>query len=386
MTQALRRAGHKVTVITPFAQDHPDHIAVPHPVLTREDVDPDSRAPDGQAPDGQASVLATQPEKIQAKKPTLQTRLRNGLRTWLLWPDPEIRWARRAAYALIEAKPDLDWLITTNPPESLHVVGPSIQRALDCRWVAEFRDTWTVAPHRVVLVRSGVRRVLERQIARRALRRVDAVTAVSDAVMAEVAVLAPNRPQLIIGHFSDAPPAPEELSTAELNIVHSGGFELSDRRRKLTDALDALDAAAARRPDRHFRLHIGGPLSAAEQSLLQDRGDDAPVAVTAYGPVSLTRSRALQAGADALLLHTPADSHALPGKYAEYRQARKPIVYLGGGSWMSLVDDPDMLIPVAEGLARLEKGQDALSSGPAPLDADGAAAQLVALLQRVETD
>lgn len=365
-TNALRSAGHRVTVVSPFALDHPDHIVVPHMVTDRyrETADPETVT-------------------VGSLDYSRHSPIRNLARNWLLWPDPEIRWARRAVTQLETADLSVDWVITTSPPESLHIVGPMLKTALDCRWIAEFRDTWTLAPHRAVLAQSALRRGVERRLARRCLRGVDAVTGVSDAVLSEIRnYTPPGTPEHIIGHFSDAPPAPVQLPEYDLNIVHSGGFILSDRNRKLETALSVLDEVSQQRRDRRIHLHIAGELSPMERQMLETRSNDDPsmARVTMHGQVSLPRSRGLQAGADALLLHTPENSHALPGKYAEYRQTNLPILYLGGGDWLSLVDAPDSLLPLREGLASLKKGARAPASCPPGFSAAAATDELVQFL------
>ncbi|MFB9373822.1 glycosyltransferase [Algimonas porphyrae] len=365
-TQALRDAGHRVTIVSPFRQAHPDHIVVPH--LVSSDYDRDKGEPSAEEP---------QPD------PTEQSPLRNIARNWLLWPEPEIRWARRVARHLESHPIRADWLMTTSPPESLHIVGPRIKAALGCRWLAEFRDTWTVNPHRAVLARSGLRRSIERTMAQRCLRTVDALTAVSEAVLSEIRAYAPDgTPEHIIDHFSDPPPAPKDLPKSDLNIVHSGGFTLSDRRRKLDTLLTRLDHLSARRTGCPLHLHIAGQLSLEEKTLLarREEANEPPTKVTAYGALPLAEARALQAGADALLLLTPEDSHALPGKFAEYRQTRLPILYQGGGDWLSLIDAPDALQPLDLALLSIRKGDRVPEDCPPGLNAAAAAQSLTDFL------
>ena len=35
------------------------------------------------------------------------------------------------------------WLITTGPPHSMHMVGRAIRKSNDVQWLADFRDPWT---------------------------------------------------------------------------------------------------------------------------------------------------------------------------------------------------------------------------------------------------
>ena len=314
---ALRGRGHHVRVVSPFAPQHPDDLQVVGPPL-----------PQGDAP---------------ARARPLRTALARGLR----YPDAENGWANRVA-ARLSREDAPDWLITTSPPESVHMCGTALKTIwADTLWLAEFRDTWTVRPHRKEAGRFP-RRHIERWMARRILARADAIAAVSPFVMDEVAAYAhPDTPRHIEGHFSDLPPEPHDFGEG-FHLLHSGGFRLSDPKRSLRALLTELDPLARSRPD--LRLHITGRLASDEKGFAAARPW-----VTAHGPVSLDASRAMQAGADALLLATPPDSHALPGKFAEYALAGRPMVATGGGSWRKLLPDGITLLDI-DTLETLEAG------------------------------
>ena len=69
-----------------------------------------------------------------------------------------------------------------------------------------------------------------------------------------------------------------------------------------------------------------GPLTFKETQILKNT----KLRITHHGWVELSKSRAIQASADAVLLYAPLKaSTALPGKYAEYCNLRKPIVFFG---------------------------------------------------------
>lgn len=329
MVKGLRELGHKVTVVTPFNSGDKDCLTVPNAAIAR----------------GQAAVVGA-----AAVRPSALTALKNWLRTWLLWPDADIRWARDVVDAVKQAKVTPDWIITTSPPESTHYAGYALSQDLGAKWLAEFRDTWTLSPHRPVLERSALRRRLEQRLARKWLAQANAITAVSDFVMDELRrYAAADTPSLTIGHFSDAPRTVMALPEDRFNLVHTGGFTLSDRRRTLAPLLTVIDAAG--RSD--ITLHLAGRLTEAELAEVKA----SPVDIRYLGPVPLDEARALQAGADALILYTPPNSHALPGKYAEYVMTGKPILYLGGGSWLDLVEEGVSIEPLEIGLPDSTKGQ-----------------------------
>jgi glycosyltransferase involved in cell wall biosynthesis len=360
LVKALRKLGHKVTIITPFKQtDDPDHVFVPHPVTAVSELTHPTYITEGATSDISASPL------------------RDWLRTWLLWPDAEIRWCRRVERYLKIHKFAPDWLITTNPPESLHTIGARVANRLGCRWLAEFRDNWTIDPHREVLETSKIRVTIERRIAKRSLKPVDAVMAVSEAILSEALSLAPtNTPSLIIGHFSEALQDAQPLPEDDINIVHTGGFTLSHRQREIQPLLKILQSAAQSRPNLH--LHLAGGLTPEEIQAAKAIKD---FKVTLYGAQPLPVCRALQAGSDALLLYASATSESLPGKYAEYRFANKPILVLGYGPWTGLLDDPSAITPLEEGLASLQKGDASQAPPPEGLDGLSAARKLVQFME-----
>lgn len=364
LVKALRAQGVRVTVVSAFKNTaDPDHICVAHPVF-------------GDAP-------PTHPAR--ATTPARPTPLRDMVRQWLLWPDPEIRWCRKAAAAVMGADLKPDWLMTTSPPEASHVVGAQLAKALDLPWIAEFRDTWIATPHRKILETSPLRAAVERGIARRALARATVIVGVSEAVLGEIRNYAPQDvPALEIGHFSVAPARATSLPQNALNLVHTGGFSLSDRGRQIGPLLKAVEQAAQKRQQNtgeSVHLHLAGRLTPEEKNAAQAVNG---CEVSVYGEMPLEDAQALQAGADALILYTPPDSHALPGKYAEYRHAGRPILYLGGGSWLDLVDDPGAIMKLEDNLPSLERGAREGAPDVAALSADHAASQLLDVLKSIK--
>ena len=264
----LRALGHKVTVVTPFPDDDPNSLCVPNRAINN-----------GYA--GQDSVHLS----AKSKREGAGAKFRSFARDWVYWPDHNINWARSVVSALIERDLSPDLVFTTSPPESVHVVGQKISQARSIPWIAELRDTWVEAPHREILARSAVRRFFERRIARHFLKSAHALISVSEAVMREARTYArAGTPELIISHFSDGRAEPYRFPEDTLNLVHTGGFSLSDRRRDLKTLLDLLDVTLRVTPN--LVLHIAGPLTSEEKHL----SDIAAIPVKLYGACLLYTS------------------------------------------------------------------------------------------------
>lgn len=312
LAHGLRERGWRVAVASPFAPDgEPDWIRTPHPAAER-----------GQASSAGGSNRA---------EPSWKSLARRMVR----WPDNEIGWAGHAVQAVISSGLRPDWVLTTSPPESAHAAGERLKRALGVRWAIEMRDSWIEEPLRAELLRPGIRRKVEQGIAARWLQAADARIAVSEALAAEMLRLAPGTspPPSVIGHFADAPPAPFRFEGEGPHLLHSGSFTLSHADRKLGGLLAAFGSLRSQMPA--ARLHLAGRLTALERAELAVSPHSE--AITLHGELPYTESRAMQAGADALILYQQGID-ALPGKLAEYLECTAPILTLGEGTWRARLD------------------------------------------------
>lgn len=61
-------------------------------------------------------------------------------------PDPKISWKRKSVKFLkeyIDGGHSQDVIITTGPPQSMHLIGRALSKDLGIKWIADFRDPWT---------------------------------------------------------------------------------------------------------------------------------------------------------------------------------------------------------------------------------------------------
>lgn len=295
--------------------------------------------------------------------------LRAVARELLLWPDPDIRWCLRAAETVLADGWRPDWVISTSPPESIHVAGERIARQTGAKWAADFRDLWLEAPHRRER-RQWHRRIGERMLARRLLPRARLVTAVDPVVAAEAARLGARNVHVLPHFVSDTPPAPASLPKDKLNIVHAGSIALSDPQADLAIMLRAFEAGRARNPA--LFLHLVGRLTDAERALAEASPD--ANAIRLWSPMPVPDALAIMAAADGLIFIASSKMHVPPSKIADYLTFDVPIIACGDGPWRN-----DPRVPAGEpvdALARLARG-DRGGDAPRPATARDAAASLL---------
>ena len=283
----------------------------------------------------------------------LPSSLMRELRNWTEFPDIERHWAQKVRDHLLSKPGRADWVITTSPPESLHTIGRTVADHYKARWCAELRDSWVDDSHRAIV--TGLRSNAEAILARRLLSRADAIAVVNDYIAQEVQRLTrSNVPVMVLPHFSQIQSnqgGSNGLSGDAFDLLHSGAFRLSDRRRRLGFVLQTLNDISQKRMeggDLPLRLHLTGHLAEDEIEAVDalHSAETKAMQVLQHGMIPLEQSRRLQAQVDGLLLYVPEGSRALPGKYAEYALSGKPVFLLGSDAIRKMAVTPDLMQPL----------------------------------------
>jgi len=254
---------------------------------------------------------------------------------WTLLPDSYAGWARRARGAAARrlARGGVDALLTSSPPDSVHLAGLALARAGARPWIADFRDPWIGAhfrtpptPWHAARQRAAERSVVggaDLVLAASATHADDlrALRGAGDAPLARRVEHLPNgfEPAGLTSAAADPPPG-------TFALVFTGTLSLMPDTR---DFLDALARFLARRPDARARVavRLAGPYDVDDE----DRARALGVAdvVRFPGPLDRAATRALQRRADLLLLWKPRGAGyrtMVPGKLYEYLDVGRPVL------------------------------------------------------------
>ncbi len=121
----------------------------------------------------------------------------------------------------------IDAIITTSPPNSIHLVGAAVKRALGIPWIADLRDSVGAHPHRrseSLAVRTKER--ADTAIAQLVAKRADAIVAAAESIAEEARGLSPRGRVVTIANGSDFDDfAGLEYTPGDtFRITHTGSF------------------------------------------------------------------------------------------------------------------------------------------------------------------
>jgi glycosyltransferase involved in cell wall biosynthesis len=245
----------------------------------------------------------------------------------LLVPDENVPWSTLATPVAIRIarRENIDVVITTSPPPSLHLLGAAVKKGAGAAWVADLRDPLTSNPHRrgqesrLALMKEKTVGGIGKLVASRA----DAIIAASEAIAEEARALGPKGTVTLIANGSDFDDFAglEHHASTTLRITHTGNFHGNRDPKPFFRALaeSGLEDVVVR---------FAGDVRAADREYAETLGLGDRIELLGYVP--RRRSLELQRDSEALLLLIP-DSGGrgkgvLTGKIFEYLAAERPIL------------------------------------------------------------
>lgn len=117
------------------------------------------------------------------KKHTLPEKLANWVRSNFFIPDARVLWIKPSVTFLSGylQKHNVDLIVSTGPPHSMHLIGMKLRKKLDIPWIADFRDPWTGIDYYDELLLTSWADKKHKKLERQVLQTADHVITVSRA-------------------------------------------------------------------------------------------------------------------------------------------------------------------------------------------------------------
>jgi hypothetical protein len=255
----------------------------------------------------------------------------------LLWirgnlfiPDARVYWVKPSVSYLEKyiVENNIDTIVTSGPPHSLHLIGLSLKQKLNLTWFADFRDPWTtIGYHKALKLSTRAARkhkALEYQV----LNTADTIIVTSKTTKTEFEDIT-NKPIAVITNGYDT----EQVGTLKLDtkfsLAHIGSF-LSERNpsilwESLVELLNEVPEFKS-----HLEIKLIGAVSQEVLETISGFGLNSYLNNLGYVPHS--EAVAHQRNSQVLLLieiNSEETKSIIPGKLFEYMVSNRPIIAIG---------------------------------------------------------
>ena len=264
------------------------------------------------------------------KKQSFLEKVMLWVRGNLFIPDARVFWVKPSVAYLEKyiRENEIDTIITSGPPHSLHLIGLELKQKLNLKWVADFRDPWTTIGYHKSLRLSQYAAKKHKQLERQVLNTADTIIVTSKTTKAEFQALT-TKPIEVITNGFDVEKVDKQSLDTKFSLAHIGSF-LSERNPKIV--WESLVELCAEIPDfkSHLEIKLIGAISQEVLETIEQFGLN--LYLNNLGYVSHAEAVAHQRKSQVLLLieiNSEETKSILPGKLFEYMVSERPILAIG---------------------------------------------------------
>ena len=264
------------------------------------------------------------------KKQSLLEKLMLWVRGNLFIPDARVFWVKPSVAYLENYIRDneIDTIITSGPPHSLHLIGLELKQKMNLKWLADYRDPWTTIGYHKSLRLSQYAANKHKQLESQVLNSADTIIVTSKTTKTEFQALT-TKPIEVITNGFDVEKVDKQTLDTKFSLAHIGSF-LSERNPKIL--WESLVELCTEIPEFKFHLEIKliGAISNEVLETIDQFGLNS--VLNNLGYVSHAEAVAHQRKSQVLLLieiNSEATKSILPGKLFEYMVSERPILAIG---------------------------------------------------------
>jgi hypothetical protein len=264
------------------------------------------------------------------KKQSLVEKLMLFIRGNFFIPDARIGWVKPSVAYLSDyiLKEQIETVITTGPPHSLHLIGLQLKQKLGVKWLADFRDPWTTIGYHKQLKLTKESKQKHKDLEAAVLNSADQIIVTSSVTKTEFSQITQKPIAVITNGYDLETHAAVDLDTT-FSLAHIGSL-LSKRNpetlwRVLRDLTKEHNDFA-----QDFQLNLVGAVSEVVLSSIQKYSLSDYINKVGY--LSHIESIMYQKKSQVLLLieiDSVETRCIIPGKLFEYMISNRPIIAIG---------------------------------------------------------
>ncbi|WP_304132960.1 glycosyl transferase family 1 [Mesonia mobilis] len=263
------------------------------------------------------------------------------LQKMMLWvrgnlfiPDARMLWVKPSVKFLSTylKENNIETIITTGPPHSLHLIGKQLKENLKLNWIADFRDPWTKIGYHQKLKLTKASQEKHLRLEREVLQTADHILTTSFTTKKDFSKIT-KKPITVITNGFDDDEVEEVMLAEKFRLSHIGSL-LSERNPQ--ELWKALQELVAEKEDfaNDLELVLAGKVSETVVSSIKEHHLGKYLIEKGY--LSHEESLIQQRKAQVLLLieiDKEETQGIIPGKFFEYVKANRPILAMGPKNW-----------------------------------------------------
>jgi hypothetical protein len=245
-------------------------------------------------------------------------------------PDARVFWVAPSVTFLKKylKEHQIDTIITTGPPHSLHLIGLQLKKEMNITWLADFRDPWTTIGYHKQLKLSAWAANKHKSLEKEVMNTCDQLIVTSPTTKTEFEAIT-SKPIAVITNGYDVEKVVKKPLDEKFTLAHIGSFLSARNPRILWKVLQELTAEHAAFKAQ-LELKLIGAVSAEVLQSIKEFGLESYVNHLGYLPhdEAIVAQRSSQ-----VLLLIEIDSEEtkciIPGKLFEYMVSERPIIAIG---------------------------------------------------------
>jgi glycosyltransferase involved in cell wall biosynthesis len=264
------------------------------------------------------------------KKQSFLEKLMLWVRGNLFIPDARIFWVKPSVAYLEKyiRENEIDMIVTSGPPHSLHLIGLELKQKLNLKWLADFRDPWTTIGYHKSLRLSNYAAKRHKQLEYQVLNSADTIIVTSKTTKSEFQAIT-SKPIAVITNGFDVEKVEKQTLDIKFSLAHIGSF-LSERNPLIL--WESLVELLQEIPDfkSHLEIKLMGAVSQEVLETISQFGLNSYLNNLGY--VSHAVAVEHQRKSQVLLLieiNSEDTKSIIPGKLFEYMVSERPIVAIG---------------------------------------------------------
>lgn len=264
------------------------------------------------------------------KKQSFVQKIMLWVRGNLFIPDARVLWVKPSVNYLSKyiQENEIDTIITTGPPHSLHLIGLELKQQLGIKWIADFRDPWTTIGYHKALKLTETSVKKHKGLESKVMNTADFLLVTSPTTKIEFQAIT-SKPIHVITNGYDVEKIEKQFLDEKFTLAHIGSF-LSERNPRIL--WKALRELVKENTDfkKYFELKLIG---ATSQEVLDTISEfKLSEFVNNLGYVSHQEAIEHQRKSQVLLLieiDSEETKSIIPGKLFEYMVSERPILAIG---------------------------------------------------------